>query len=382
MARSKPKQSLPRDIFIEAFCLLPVMSLLKCKSVCKSWLSIIEDPEFIKLHMAKVKPSLLMIFNDDFHNKPPQFPCIDFKYYLHVPVHFKVGYETNKSLPGIASIESQYYLDLGFTFRVVGSCNGIICLVAYKRCYFWNPSIMQSRELPGYPGFSRKGLEYDHYRVKVAFGFDSISDEYKVLRFISPQTIHKTTNVPIVELYSTGTDSWKVIKFPDKSPREVVKLNLGPVINGVLHMKYKGQLVSFDLHNEVFSVITSFPRSKLIKSELLDFESSVAVIFQSRKEKSPISPWTLANVCGQLFWTKRFNIVNRDIDCVYSYLGDGLLYVMTDKKKLYDYTNNEFKSFPSLSKAPKAVFKFTETLASIEGFKRSALFRSKFYPQV
>lgn len=361
MARSKrPNRSLPRDLVIEVLCLLPAMSLVRIKSVCKLWLSVIEDPEFIKIHMhrsqimAKNKTSLLMISKDDAYQSRPRFTSIDFQYYLHMPLNF----------------------------NVVGSCNGIICLVAKKHCYFWNPSTMQSKELPKYPEFYPKALDYNHHRVKVAFVFDSISDEYKVLRFICPQTYWRTTAVPAVQLYSTGTDSWKVINFPDESPLESPRLTLGPVIDGVLHMGYKGQLVSFDLHNEVFTVI-SFPCSRLVTSDVLDYESSAAVIIQSKRKRSRISLWTLADVCGELFWIKKFDIVNRNIYWVHSYLGGGLLYgIKLGSKILYDYINNEFKTFPILAKAPEAVFKYTETLASIEGFKPSDLFQSKFYPQV
>ncbi|XP_074360859.1 putative F-box protein At3g10240 [Apium graveolens] len=331
MARSKQlkrlKRSLPTDIVIEVFYLLPVMSLLRCKSVCKYWLSIIEDPEFIKIQMAKKKSSLFMISNNELFKSPPQFPCKDFQYYLRVPVHLRVVDET---------------------FR--------------NHSYLWNPSIMQSMKLAKCPDFFGRSLDYDHDRVKVALGFDSISDEYKVLRFIRPDTISKTTAVPIVEIYSTGTDSWEVIKFPDKSPGALANLELGPFINGVLHMKYKRRLVSFDLHSEVFTVI-SFPSSKLIKSHILDFESSVAVIFQSKKKRSRIRLWTLEKVGGEFFWIKKFNIVYRNINWVYSYLGDGLFYGINGiVKKLYDYRNCKIKSFPRLANAPKAVFKYTETL--------------------
>lgn len=114
----------------------------------------------------------------------------------------------------------------------------------------------------------------------------------------------------------------------------------------------------------------------------MDFEGSVAVIFQSKRERSGISLWTLADIAGKLFWTKKFNIVRDDIHHVYSYLGGGLLYGETGSNILYDYISNDFKSFPRLAKEPEAVFKYTETLASVEGFKPSLSLISKFYRQV
>ena len=34
----------------KTFYLLPVATLLRCKSVCKTWLAIISDPDFVKAH--------------------------------------------------------------------------------------------------------------------------------------------------------------------------------------------------------------------------------------------------------------------------------------------------------------------------------------------
>lgn len=351
MARSK--RYLPEEMVIEVLCWLPVVSLSRFKSVCKSWLSIISDPEFIKTHvycshiMAKKRASLLMITRADDYMGPPRFASIDFQYYLHIP-------------PG---------------FSVVGSCNGIICLCDNVHCYLWNPSTMQSKQLSENPNLNV-------WIDKLAFGFDSISNDYKVLRFTRLIETSATV-VPVVQLYSTNTDSWKKIEVHDRSLSRVlcsIYLKLGPVINEVLYIiDHEGQLVSFDLHKEVFRVV--LPISKFIRSNLLDYESSVAVILKSKRKRSGISLWTLADIRGELSWIKKFNIANDNIGHVYSYLGGGLLYGR-DSNILYDYINNDFKSFPRLAKNPKAVFKYTETLASIEGFKPSVLFISKFYPQL
>ncbi|KAK1354440.1 hypothetical protein POM88_047696 [Heracleum sosnowskyi] len=210
----------------------------------------------------------------------------------------------------------------------------------------------------------------------------------------------------VIYLYSTNTDSWKDIHVYDPSPSEVLlypRLKLGPVINGAVYVGHRDHIVSFDLHNEVCSVIP-IPSSTVINSDILDFEGSVAVIFRSveyessvislwtlddiqgkvswtkkfdldhmswiysylgdglfygRTDKSVLSRvslWTLADVRGKLSWIKKFNIDKGSMYWVYSYLSGGLLYGQTGTKVLYDYTNNDFKSFPGLSKEPEAVF--------------------------
>ena len=43
---------LPNEIIVEILLKLRVGSLLRCKSVCKSWQSLISDPYFIKSHLS------------------------------------------------------------------------------------------------------------------------------------------------------------------------------------------------------------------------------------------------------------------------------------------------------------------------------------------
>lgn len=244
LKRSKHlKLELPEKMILNILCWLPGMSLLRFKSVCKSWLSIIEDPKFIKSHvhcshiMANKKASLLMITKDEAYNGRPRFVSIDSKYYLHKPHYFK--------------------------FKVVGSCNGIICLAAenvYR--YLWNPSIKQSKLLPQYPKIKQKVLK-SYHQVELAFGFDSLMNDYKVVRFVCPKMTRTSPVVPVVPLYSTNSDSWKKIEVHDKSISGVLcrpYLKLGPVINGLLYIGHMGQLLSFDLHNEVFAAVR-FPGS-------------------------------------------------------------------------------------------------------------------------
>ncbi|XP_017250158.1 putative F-box protein At3g10240 [Daucus carota subsp. sativus] len=368
--RSEPRNPvLPEEMVANILCWLPGTSLVRFRCVCKTWQSIITDPHFIKtqIHcsqiMAMKKGSSLMITTEATYYNRPRFASISFQHYLHLPEHY----------------------------TVIGSCNGILFLRNYVCCYLWNPATMQSKELPKCPEINGKALNYN-FQTQVAFGFDALSDSYKVLRFICPDKF-KPNVVPIVQLYSTDINSWKEIKVHDESISQIIcglNRKLGPVINGVLYMGHNGHLISFDLHTEAFTALL-FPKSKIVKSEILDFEGSVAVVFESKKKRSPsLNPgdgpdsptglWTLGyNLHGERYWIKKFDI---NIRSVRSYLGGGLLYGKNKKKILYNYRDNEFKPFPRLAKKPEAVLRYTETLASVEGFERSVLFVSKVYPQV
>ncbi|KAL1832086.1 hypothetical protein ACET3Z_001737 [Daucus carota] len=346
--RSEPRNPvLPKEMVANILCWLPGTLLVRFRCVCKTWQSIITDPYFIKTQMhcsqitAMKKASSLMVTRAATYNNRPRFASISFQhYYLHLPGHY----------------------------RVIGSCNGILCLRNNVRCYLWNPATMQSKELPKYPEINGRDMNY----TQLAFGFDALSDSYKVLKYICPCNV-----VPIVQLYSTDTDSWKEIKVHDESISKIIcypNIKLGPVISGVLYMGNMGHLISFDLHTEVFTAL-SFPKCKLVNSEILDFEGSVAVVFESKRQRSPTGLWTLVSLGGERYWIKKFDINIRY--WLRSYLGGGLFYGKSRKNILYNYRDDEFKSLPRLAKEPEAVLRYTETLASVEGFKPSVLFVSK-----
>lgn len=89
------RSSLPDDIIIFLLLNLPIKSLLRFKSICKSWYSSINDPEFIKLHLHKSyisRQKFLLVAN--FENLP------SFKY-DHSPTH----------KPRILSIEASLSVD-------------------------------------------------------------------------------------------------------------------------------------------------------------------------------------------------------------------------------------------------------------------------------
>ena len=50
-------KDLPEEVMLEILLRLPVKSLLRFKSVCKHWLSLISDPNFAKLHFERSSTS-------------------------------------------------------------------------------------------------------------------------------------------------------------------------------------------------------------------------------------------------------------------------------------------------------------------------------------
>lgn len=81
-------QNLPEDVIIEILLRLPVNSLLKFKSVCRNWYSLIKSPNFIRKHMNHRPTNLLVVH----HYNPPIADKYVFslKNLLGIPLYIKI----------------------------------------------------------------------------------------------------------------------------------------------------------------------------------------------------------------------------------------------------------------------------------------------------
>ncbi|KAK1398995.1 hypothetical protein POM88_008858 [Heracleum sosnowskyi] len=290
--------------------------------------------------------------------------------------------------------------------RFVSCCNGIICLSSYEAIYLWNPSINKFGKLPlefvstwePGPQINQLVSVLRNISFTVGFGYDNISNEYKVLRFMYKE---REDIVPVVKLHCINADCCREIQGPILKKKIWCCPN-NIVVNGVLYFDDGDQLVSFDLHDEVFRLV-SLPNSIQRKmSDIMDFEGSIAMVFESGPG---VDLWTLNNVSGKLSWTKKFSIEYGldDFDTeiwLSCYLGakqfygskllNGNYFVY---EILYDYVKKETKYYglgeeyvnlyQALEESERyarvmledsvipvhAVLKYTPTLVSLNGFE-------------
>ncbi|XVF78164.1 hypothetical protein PTKIN_Ptkin14bG0107500 [Pterospermum kingtungense] len=236
---------------VEILKRLPVESVVKCRSVCKTWNSLITNPSFISTHLqtSLSKPHIQLLLSYSKNGKKNFFlhfdndDCDEFKQ-LHFPVAFN-GY-----LP---------------FFQVVGSCNGLVCLRHYPdilETIFWNSSIQKYVELPK-PSITC-GSDYDAFVF--GFGFDSRTNDHKlhIVAFEEGKTSINTY------LFSLNENSWKRVAatFPEYA-MEGQSLNTGAsqmatFVNGAFHwVEYQSEqeggfrcmILGFDISTEQFFVI-------------------------------------------------------------------------------------------------------------------------------
>ncbi|KAK1398892.1 hypothetical protein POM88_008755 [Heracleum sosnowskyi] len=358
----KSASDLPQVMLTEIFLRLPVKSLLRCKSVCKPWLHTISNPDFIKsqIFASQKIHTLLNIVNEEQldagNSAITETELVDFngQGLSCSPIHFE-------------------YLVMPHVFQptqVICSCDGIICL--YNKygdvVYLWNPSIRRCKKLP--PPTRQTSTSVP---IMLGFGYDSSSNDYKVLRIVYE---NRYDFVPIVQVYSTNADCYREFRAPILKKWMVyardninVYRRTNTFVNGVLYFDGGDELVSFDLHDEVFGLIP-FPRFVQRKmSDVLDFKCSVAMIFESGPG---VDLWTLNNVSGQLSWTKKFSIeVDIEMEIWVSfYLGAQQFYGTNSLNRtcfLHDYEKKKTKYYGLGKESVLATLEYIETLVSLDG---------------
>nr|XP_017250516.1 PREDICTED: putative F-box protein At3g10430 [Daucus carota subsp. sativus] len=277
---------LAEDLIFQILSWLPVLSLLRCKSVCKSWKSIISNPKFIQAHLAisqkKQHPfsTLRVVSRSD----ESQDLFMD-----------TLGENSVKlSLPRyISDVRAQL---------LIRSCNGLVILgdIFFVFLYIWNPLMRMDKLLP-LAHYARLGVVN-----KIGFGFDPLSSDYKILRVVFGRLSDLLDNGEkkegmVAELYSFNANSWKPIQVP----KEMQGFKFDPISecvcvdSRVLCLPGTDGILSFDLQDEVFRM-HKYPASGEIISEVLDFEGSIALILRSGERASVLTLWALDEVDGNL----------------------------------------------------------------------------------
>ncbi|KAL4377958.1 hypothetical protein GQ457_02G031950 [Hibiscus cannabinus] len=133
---------------------LPVKSLVRFRSVCKSWNTLISHPSFISTHF---QASLS-------NNAPFLLMCSEMGYSLY--------YDDNDGFEEFKQIQLPPF-DYVCNSPVIGSCSGLICVQLYTdndvNFLLWNPSIQKYISLPE-PNI----IDVSRFE----FGFDSIQAIY------------------------------------------------------------------------------------------------------------------------------------------------------------------------------------------------------------
>ncbi|GJR95456.1 F-box/kelch-repeat protein-like protein [Tanacetum coccineum] len=297
------------DLIAEIFSSLPPKSLIRFRSLNKSWFSRIGSQGFIRTNaLRSTKYPHKVIVRQ-------QYRCAK----LGVGVTYTL--DPDNSYMGLKSIKFR-----SSDFCIVGSCNGILCVIDKKVWDYsknkqlsldlWNLSIRRKLSVPVNPRFPFGG-------AALGFGFDPITDDYKIVSIpIKPSKGYANDSF----LYTLKTNSWNEITsfLPTKFSYLKVKSS-ALFVNGTLHwlVEYridKHHILTFNLSTHMFDKIR-LPQPGCAIIQLTIIKGSLAVISNDgndtiiwvRNECNNVASWSEPLILPSLR-VEGENILNEDFE--------------------------------------------------------------------
>ncbi|PON77229.1 Galactose oxidase/kelch, beta-propeller [Parasponia andersonii] len=222
---------------------------MRCKCVCKSWLSLRTHPSFKIRHVKHQVPCVVLRLNNSGHERLFSFRSSE-NLFDHITHRFPIKISSSGLWP------------------LVGSQNGVICLSCSsdRSVYLWNPTIKKLKKLPPY---------HSNILPTLIHGFGCENNDFKVVKVVGG----RLESCNQVGVYSLGTNSWKTINMrPDHIVSDDPDVTIFPHhmhsvdVNGFIHwilnygrntvlevlpLEHSLGILAFDLRTEVLKLIDS-----------------------------------------------------------------------------------------------------------------------------
>uniref|UniRef100_M0ZWT6 F-Box protein n=2 Tax=Solanum tuberosum TaxID=4113 RepID=M0ZWT6_SOLTU len=301
---------LPAELVNEILSRLPVKSLLKFRCASKSWFALISSPEFVKTHLS---------LNDN-NNEYTRHKVMMFERTVCNFRDCSVSSLFNNSF--IKANDLDYPRQVPCGVYIVGSVNGLICLVSReKELFLWNPSIRKYKKLPN----PKTKTTLAYFPRVYGFGYDKFHDDYNVVVIF----IYNNISLHIeVKRNSLKSDSWRTV---DNCPSIVPLQQPGRFVNGKLHwitiidpkLCIKQSIISFDLADGKWGEIELpcyWKRGRGAVLSLGVLGSNLSVCCDCDKTNM-LDVWLMKEYEIKESWTKMFTIKIPEDQSVYGYLG-------------------------------------------------------------
>ncbi|PHT57809.1 hypothetical protein CQW23_00172 [Capsicum baccatum] len=307
---------LPPEIITEILFRLPVKSLLKFRSVSKSWIALISSPEFIDTHLSlsadKEEMLHLIILNDlDFGDKWCFKGC---------PVASLFNDSVTRAVDLSYPIEDDSY-----ELNIVGGCNGLILLAnrSIKYLVLWNPTIRKHKNLPEF----RPRREEPYYDPIYGFGYDELHHDYKVVCIFYNYTNDFVDDVE-VKVYSLKSDSWNSVEYRRESFfiknsggfYEDTLISLGLIVDGKLHwdMGRNKNIVCFDIANEKWDKVEKPSSYGVGETERFVWKLGSNLCVYTDYKETQFCIWVMKEYGVKQSWIKKYTIMYPNDDKFFS----------------------------------------------------------------
>ncbi|GKB99563.1 putative F-box domain-containing protein [Tanacetum coccineum] len=212
------------DIYEKILVRLDARTLGRCKSVCKSWKSLISETRVIKAHL-------------------------NHSYNINENGHKRIG-------------EVVYLVNDDYGYAIIGSSDGLVCftdghelLVANSLTREVKPLPKPSTILKPFPTHSNRYSDKDDSSCW-GFGYDFLRDDYKVVCGVI-----KGKGRTYFQVFSLKSNAWNVIgevNYACTSSQNPAGVLCNGAIHWVMHPKNQNRkevILSFDLSKEEFKEI-------------------------------------------------------------------------------------------------------------------------------
>jgi len=299
---------IPDDIVFSILSKLPVKPLKRFACVRKSWSHLFENPVFMNMFRNNLVSKSHPRYEDD--DACLIFPRIlDPVKKLSVLTGEKFEKEIKLNLPPPFGIQKN---DLYNGVRILCSAiNGILCIYSWfnpSEIVLWNPATNEVYVVPPNLSESLPNCATNYFLIYLnGFGYDHVSDDYKVIRFVLYQEDMCNTPDCFYEIYSLRSHSWR--KLDVGKPIAYHKLMGSEVyFDAVCHWlgstNDKCDVVSFNLSNEMFFTT---PLDMHGDACLVVLNGSVAII-SYYKGSTSFSISILGEIGVKESWTRLFDV--------------------------------------------------------------------------
>ncbi|WCJ28880.1 F-box family protein [Euphorbia peplus] len=284
----------PMEIVIEILLRLPVKSLLRFKTACKSWYSIISSTDFIKKHLHLAHAAR--------YNQHKTFVC------LRVPYVESATYPCvlySEDSDGVVCAREFVFPDKRFVvhdddIRLCNSCNGLICyVITWDSLLIWNPSLPSEYKIIQAP--------WDRDYEPTALVYDAPSDDYKIVKL--PVCGYRNQDFLCFSIFSFKSNSWRSKRISIKESINHYTYRFVYAKNRLYWIATEGEeteyIVYFNLAEESLDYI-NLPAINHIRPRLINFKESIAIVRENFEDQREL--WVLEDHCGmKSSWKKIFS---------------------------------------------------------------------------
>ncbi|XP_031121315.1 F-box protein CPR1-like isoform X2 [Ipomoea triloba] len=292
---------IPREIVAEFLSRVPAQPLLRLRCVSKSWREIIDSPDFIKLHLNRALQT-----NSD-------RKLILRSTFVYV-ADFDELEQTNTAVYTALDLP---YKRSAFGTDILGSCHGLLCLDTTgdeDRMVLWNPTTHKYHRFP-FPEFENLGESaICIWCLVFGFGYDKVSDDYKVLRIFQSHECQSEAKV-----YSLKLNSWR--KIPCFPYCLKYKRANGVLVAGALHWAvcrtpqlYMENLIgAFDLGTEEYRLVPEPNYSEGALYVTVGVLGESLCVVCNYYDSSYVDIWVMKSYGVKESWTKLFTVTESDL---------------------------------------------------------------------